>query len=70
MFKAAIVIDDWKLSFFETILKREGFTYLMVNGPGERLITLSVQTETVEKLKPFVFEANNSAARNHNRGLH
>ncbi|MCH9712762.1 MAG: hypothetical protein K0U20_09080 [Proteobacteria bacterium] len=63
MLKAAVVIDAWKLSIFKNILDDAGFEYTEHKGPGKKLITLQVQTETAEKLKPHVIKATNIANR-------
>ncbi len=50
MLKAAVVIDAWKLSIFKNILDDAGFEYTEHKGPGKKLITLQVQTETAENI--------------------
>lgn len=60
---AAVVIDDWKLIIFKKHLDKAGFTYTEHNGPTPGCITLSVKTETAEKLQPVVQDAYNDAAR-------
>ncbi|MBL4755831.1 MAG: hypothetical protein JKY52_19835 [Flavobacteriales bacterium] len=63
MKKAAVVIDEWKLSIFTKILDNAGFKYEQFKGPTLDCITLKVQTETIAKLQPFVAKANAKAAK-------
>ncbi len=61
---AAVVFDSWKLSFFEAILKREGFEYTRHGSFHDaHIITLSVETTSPAELAPFVTEANFAAAK-------
>lgn len=61
--KAAIVIDDWKLSIFKKILDGEGYEYTEIKGPIARCITLQVETDDIEKLRPIVERMQHEAAR-------
>lgn len=70
MKKVAIIIDDWKLEIFQKVLDRGGFKYEQFAGVAPYTITFKVETETVEKLKPFVIEANSKAAYYKAKKLH
>lgn len=59
---AGIAIDKWKLSIFETVLKREGFSYKVHSGVTSEMLLIKVETEFVSDLQPFVEEANSKAA--------
>lgn len=61
--KAAIVLDDWKLSVFKKILDREGYNYSQHSGPMEGCITLQVETDSIAKLKPIVELMNAEAVK-------
>ena len=63
MKKAAIVLDDWKLSIFKKTLDNEGYEYTEVKGPTSKLITLQVKTDSISKLKPVVERMNAEAQR-------
>lgn len=66
MKKAAVVVDDWKVSIFRRIFDKNGFKYeIHVNGGKlTGTTTLSVETETIAELQPFVDQANSEAAKN------
>lgn len=61
--KAGIVIDYWKLSIFESHLKRAGYAYTV--GPGLTTETqlITVVTEDVKALAAIVRSANRAAAK-------
>ena len=61
MKKAAIVIDDWKLSIFKKTLDSEGYEYKEIKGPGPNCITLTVKTDNIAKLRPIVEKMNREA---------
>ena len=63
MKKAGVEIDDWKLSIFKRILNGGGFKYSQFIGPTKGVITLTVQTDSIAKLKPFIEKANAEAAK-------
>ena len=69
MLKAGVVIDDWKLKIFKKIFDDAGFKYTEINGPSNGCITLLVETETIEKLQPFVYEAMQKSANQRNKRL-
>ncbi len=61
--KAAIVIDDWKLPIFKKTLDSEGYKYSEHKGPADGCITLSVETDSIAKLKPIVERINKEARK-------
>lgn len=57
MKKAAICIDDWKLPAFADELTKAGYTFEEHPGILPGTLTLTVYTETVERLAPVVLTA-------------
>ena len=70
MKKVGIVLDSWKLPIFKKILGDAGYEYERHEGPGVRVITLTIQTESIAKLQPFVKKANDEAAKSKRRKRH
>ena len=52
--EAGIVLDDWKVSYYETFLSQEGWKYTIFPGPTKdtRLIKVYHAPEQFEKLSP------------------
>lgn len=65
--KAGIIIDYWKLSIFESHLKRAGYVYNV--GPGITAETklITVVFEDKDAVEKVVREANTTAARTKGR---
>lgn len=59
---AAVVLDDWKLPIFTTVLDRGKFKYTQHPGIIKNTITLRVETDFIARLQPFIEEANAKAA--------
>ena len=71
MKKAAVCIDDWKLSIFTEELAAAGFKFTKLPGVTRDTLTLQVETPSVEVLMPVVVKANDRAAReNRKKGMH
>lgn len=66
--KAAIMIDDWKLSIFTQLLDETGFKYTQYDGPVKGCMTLKVDTKDVLALHQVVKAANDEAAELKARG--
>lgn len=62
--KAAIVLDSWKIPFFEKELKEKGYPeYEAVTKEGSDVTTLVVHYENPKHLYEAVTAANNAAAK-------
>ena len=61
MMKAAIVLDDWKLSIFERHLTEAGYTFEKFPGVTNNTLTLKVPTLSVSELGEVVKVANTEA---------
>ena len=60
--KAGIVIDSWKKKIFEKNLTDEGYSFESFNGPGLKLVTLTVETDNPMKLGRLVVKMQQEAA--------
>ena len=61
--KAAIAIDEWKLSIFERRLTGNGYAFEKCPGLTEGTLILTVKTENIDALGVVIKEANSEAAR-------
>lgn len=57
MKKAAIVMDEWKLSIFNQHLTNAGYKYVKFPGPVKGTLTLNVETNNVDHLTEVIEEA-------------
>lgn len=64
--KAAIAIDDWKLSIFERHLKQSGYSFEQSGRLTPNTLLLTVVTDNLEALAEVVKSANNEASRTGN----
>lgn len=60
--KAAIAIDEWKLSIFSRHLALAGYKYANTGLLTKGCLVLTVETENVEALSEVVQAANTEAA--------
>lgn len=60
--KAAIAIDDWKLTIFEQHLTQAGYSYVKHPGVTKNSLTLTVVTDDMDALQIVVKAANTEAA--------
>ena len=67
MKKVAIVLNTWKLPIYKKILDEENFKYSEFKGPMPGCITLTIETETIEKLHLVVIKATSEAAKSKRR---
>lgn len=61
--KIAIVLDDWKLPIFKETLDNEGYEYSEAKGPTPGCITISIETNNVNKLAPIIKKMNKKARK-------
>jgi len=61
--KAAIVVDNWKLSIFRETLDANDYEYEELKGPFPECTTLMVHTDDIVKLAPIVAKMNEDAAK-------
>lgn len=61
--RAAILIDDWKLSMFKKTLDAETYKYTEVKGPFPGCIILTVYTDDLIKLASIIKKINNDAVK-------
>lgn len=54
---AAVVIDTWKLSIFESHLKDNGFAFTVVGNLTEDSLVIKVSYTDIELLKPVIAKA-------------
>lgn len=54
---AAVVIDTWKLSIFESHLKDNGFAFTVVGNLTEDSLVIKVSYIDIELLKPVIAKA-------------
>lgn len=58
---AAIIIDDWKLPFFEARLKEAGYAYIQEVGISPDTLVLRVKYQDQGGLQKIVQSANKEA---------
>lgn len=61
--KAGIIIDDWKLPFFEKRLTGAGFTFEKRGHLTPKTLVLTVETSDIGGLNLVVEAAQNAAAK-------
>ncbi len=69
--KAAVLIDDYKVQFFEENLKAAGFTWTKSKGLTKDTTMLTVVTDEAQRLGQLILKLNKEfAAKNpgYNRG--
>lgn len=60
--KHAVCIDSWKLDIFSRVLKYYGFSFVKNPGITDDTLTLSIETDDIDKLAEVVRFANTRAA--------
>lgn len=63
MKKAAICIDEWKLEIFTEELKADGYEFEKHAGVTADTLTLTVWTDSADRLKTTVARAQKRCAR-------
>lgn len=51
-----IIIDTWKLELFEDTLESMGLVFTKHDGPTKGVTTLKIETDSIEKLRPFIYQ--------------
>ncbi len=55
--KIGIMVDTWKGPIFKAVLEKAGYEFNEFVGPPKGVITLTVETDSVEDLKTVVRSA-------------